>query len=223
MNPVTWSRYSGYQINSKSDKRFSAFNAFMLDGRSIEEHYQCDVKGYISIRDGKGKPPLNLSKDAFTEYLNLWRIWSTDNKKLLVDLFSKVQKHNCVLGDFFATSKTNQANALSIILNEEFLGYKRTIIYSKGVNHDVINSTLTNCDLGISTVVVKINSPSISAGEQFAVQNNLAVEKFKNPIDNATFLICIWPINDSKNNQLLAIMRLAKSKKLKTHLFLVND
>lgn len=42
----TWQRYRGYEVSSKGDKRFSAFNAILSDGRSIEQHYQCDVKGY---------------------------------------------------------------------------------------------------------------------------------------------------------------------------------
>lgn len=41
----TWKRYGGYEVSSHGDKRFSAFNAIMSDGRSIECHYQCDVKG----------------------------------------------------------------------------------------------------------------------------------------------------------------------------------
>lgn len=42
----TWSRRGGYEVSSKGDKRFSAFNAIMPDGRSIEEIYQCDCKHF---------------------------------------------------------------------------------------------------------------------------------------------------------------------------------
>ena len=42
----TWSRRGGYECSSKGDKRFSAFTARLPDGRTIEEHYQCDIKSY---------------------------------------------------------------------------------------------------------------------------------------------------------------------------------
>ena len=65
----TWNRYGGYECSSKGDSRFSAFNAIMPDGRTIEQHYQCGVKGYqpggTNWKLGKGKPPLrdtDLSK-----------------------------------------------------------------------------------------------------------------------------------------------------------------
>ena len=55
---ITWSRFGGYECSSKGDARFSAFRARMPDGRSIEEWYQCDVKGYdpggTAWRSGKG-------------------------------------------------------------------------------------------------------------------------------------------------------------------------
>ena len=56
-----WARRdkNGYEVSSKGDKRFSALYARMLDGRTIEEHYQCDVKGYdvggTNWKLGKGK------------------------------------------------------------------------------------------------------------------------------------------------------------------------
>lgn len=123
-----WKRYGGYEVSSKGDKRFSAFRAKMPDGRSIEQHYQCDVKGYQpggkDWKLGKGKPPLISSTDAWTGYLALWRSWASMNKDLIEDLRSKVSFKNDVLSDMFATSMINQAHALSVILNEtsEFSG-----------------------------------------------------------------------------------------------------
>ena len=66
----TWARYSpnSYEVSTKGDKRFSALNARLKDGRTIEEAYQLDVKGYrqdvngvqdTNWRKGKGKPPIN--------------------------------------------------------------------------------------------------------------------------------------------------------------------
>lgn len=46
----TWSKNDGYECSSAGDFRFSAFYAIMPDGRSIEQHYQCDVKGYPIAR-----------------------------------------------------------------------------------------------------------------------------------------------------------------------------
>ena len=58
---------------------FSAFYARLKDGRTIEEAYQLDVKGYRKYGNnpmlGKGKPPLDESTDLWGNYLNLWMIW----------------------------------------------------------------------------------------------------------------------------------------------------
>lgn len=40
------SRGKGYNVSSTGDRRFSALYAILSDGRCIEAHYQCDVKGY---------------------------------------------------------------------------------------------------------------------------------------------------------------------------------
>lgn len=123
MSQFTWSRYGGYEVSSKGDRRFSAFNAHMPDGRTIEEHYQCDVKGYdpggTNWRLGKGKPPLDKSKDLWLEYLALWRTWAGINPMLVEFLREHVSsKHAGVLSDRFATTPVNQAHALATLLNE---------------------------------------------------------------------------------------------------------
>lgn len=123
---IKWERFGGYEVTTAGDKRFSAFNAMMKDGRSIEEHYQCDIKGYdiggSNWRLGKNKPPLvNKSKEMlFAEYLNLWKIWAIENPYLIKELYSKVIEHGGIISDRFATSEINQANALAIILNEMY-------------------------------------------------------------------------------------------------------
>lgn len=122
----TWARYGGYEVSSKGDKRFSAFNAMLPDKRSIEQHYQCDVKGYDpggkNWRLGKGKPPLDPNVDLWREYLALWKLWARDNKHLLDELREKAEKFGCVLSDRFATTPINQAHALADVLNETFGG-----------------------------------------------------------------------------------------------------
>lgn len=115
-------RYGGYECSSRGDARFSAFYAMLPDGRSIEEHYQCDVKGYDpggkNWRLGKGKPPLDSRKDLFSEYVALWRLWAADNPQLMQVLRERAVLHGGVLSDRFATTVVNQANALATLLNE---------------------------------------------------------------------------------------------------------
>lgn len=122
----TWQRRGGYEVSSKGDSRFSALNAVMPDGRTIEMWYQCDIKGYqIGGRDwklGKGKPPrIAFSKEQLWDmYLNLWRLWAIHNHVLMAELVNHAQHKNCVLSDCFASTDVNQARALSTILNEWF-------------------------------------------------------------------------------------------------------
>ena len=120
----TWQRYGGYEVSSRGDKRFSAFNAVMPDGRTIEQHYQCDVKGYdpggTNWRLGKGKPPLRKDVDLWSEYLALWRTWARNNPQLVHELMQRCATHNTtVLSDRFASTPINQAHALAVILNEK--------------------------------------------------------------------------------------------------------
>lgn len=118
----TWSRYGGYEVSSKGDKRFSAFYARLKDGRTIEEAYQLDVKGYRKYGNnpmlGKGKPPLDKNTDTWKEYLNLWRTWSKENRDLMLILSICANAWDFVLSDMFAKTPINQARALSICLNE---------------------------------------------------------------------------------------------------------
>lgn len=117
----SWSRNGpGYEISSLGDSRYSAFNAVMYDGRTIEQHYQCDVKGYnkggTNWRLGKGKPALDPTKDLYSEYLLLWCQWALDNQHLVEELISIVEEYNYTLTDKFATSEVNQAHALADVL-----------------------------------------------------------------------------------------------------------
>ncbi len=120
----TWSRKGGYEVSSKGDKRFSAFNAIMEDGRSLECHYQLDdgYKGHdpggVDWRLGKGKPGLDPSVNLWEAYLGLWRKWADKNMNLIEDLRIRVSAHGNVLSDMFAVTEINQARALAIILEE---------------------------------------------------------------------------------------------------------
>lgn len=117
-----WARKSanGYEVSTKGDSRFSAFNARIKaeNNRTIEEIYQTDVKGYSSIQEGKGKPArTGISRDEqYAQYKDLWRQWASENPKLMQELAQKTQGK--VLTDMFANTDINQARALSEILNE---------------------------------------------------------------------------------------------------------
>jgi hypothetical protein len=125
-NIWTWQRFGGYEVSSKGDKRFSAFNAILEDGRSIEMHYQCDIKGYdvggTNWRLGKGKPAKNPSVNLWESYLGLWKIWSARNPELIQELYD-LTKNERILSDRFATTPVNQAHALSEILSESSQKY----------------------------------------------------------------------------------------------------
>lgn len=122
----TWVRRGvGYEVSSIGDKRFSAFSAVLPDGRSIEQHYQCDVKGYdiggTNWKLGKGKPPLikSISGDQlYRDYLSLWWKWSTTHTVLMLELMKHANEHNHTLKDSFATTEINQARALADILTQ---------------------------------------------------------------------------------------------------------
>jgi len=118
-----WARYApqgqqGYEVSTQGDRRFSALNAKLSDGRTIEEHYQVDVKGYDSIREGKGKPPINdISKEqSYDMYKDLWRQFANKNMDLMRDLYAKSKGK--VLTDKFANTDVSQARALAEILDE---------------------------------------------------------------------------------------------------------
>lgn len=112
-----------YEVSSKGDARFSAFYARLPDGRSIEEVYQCDIKGYKTIRSGKGQPPLRKISPVVQEYayLSLWRQWSEFKQNRIWELAQHATDHKYRLSDMFARKGgVNQAHALVMILNDWF-------------------------------------------------------------------------------------------------------
>lgn len=119
MEVYKWARRNGYECSTKGDKRFSALCARMPDGRTIEEHYQCDVKGYdvggTNWKLGKGKPAIR-EVDLWSSYLILWTIWALNNP-IIYELKDLAKHHNNTLSDCFANTEVNQARALSVILN----------------------------------------------------------------------------------------------------------
>ena len=123
MDKFTWKRTGGYECSSKGDRRFSAFNALMPDGRSIELHYQCDIKGYdpggYNWKLGKGKPPLDPTKDLWAEYFALWEQWALAHPDHMYELGEvALREHNGVISDMFAWTPISQARALAELLNK---------------------------------------------------------------------------------------------------------
>ena len=120
MTTFKYSKHTGYECSSKGDTRFSAYYAMMPDGQSIEYHYQVKIKGYPTIKEGKGNPPLiNITTDGLYErYLDLWRQWATLHPQEIEDLRFHASQCGYVLRDSFATTHINQARALAMILNE---------------------------------------------------------------------------------------------------------
>lgn len=123
INPLfKWSRKEGYEISSIGDKKFSAFYAKLPSGETIEHAYQVGVKGYKTIKEGKGKPPLNKisHEDLWKAYLSLWNTWALENEDDLFELALLAINDNYTLRDTFANTTINQARALSEILNKTF-------------------------------------------------------------------------------------------------------
>ena len=112
-----------YEVSSQGDKRFSALSARLKDGRTIEEAYQLDIKGYRSKGDnwrlGKGKPPLNdLTKEqSYDAYKGLWATWLEEYPDLASELKEILYGHE--LTDKFAKTNINQATALTELLSTE--------------------------------------------------------------------------------------------------------
>jgi hypothetical protein len=122
--PYSWQRYDGYEVSSAGDRRFSPLFAVLEDGRTIEDHYHCDVKGYNPSGTGwrkyKGKPSLRHSNraDLWLDYLQLYARWAEMNPLLMDELAVRADEHGRVLTDMFQTSEINQAHALAHLLNK---------------------------------------------------------------------------------------------------------
>ncbi len=118
-----WKRRGGYECSSVGDKRFSALNAVMPDGRTIEMHYQCDVKGYdvggTNWKLGKGKPPLSPI-NSWDAYLALWETWAKANPDLMKELRKGAEANEGYLSDVFASTNISQARALAELLNKGY-------------------------------------------------------------------------------------------------------
>jgi hypothetical protein len=122
-NPMfQWSRKEGYEVSTLGDRKFSAFYATLPNGRTIEHVYQCDIKGFKSIKEGKGKASRSgLSHDQLWKaYLALWEQWAADHEDDIYELAILASDNGYMLRDTYANTPINQARALSVILNRTF-------------------------------------------------------------------------------------------------------
>lgn len=114
----------GYEVSTKGDMRYSALCATLEDGRSIEAHYQCDIKGYqpggVDFKLGKGKPPLKeiSQQELYNQYKSLWIEYLCINPELIEELMIIAKDYDYCLTDCFARTKINQATVIAEIMNE---------------------------------------------------------------------------------------------------------
>lgn len=120
MKKYKWKRRGGFECSSKGRGEYSAFSARLDNGMTIEETYQIEVKGYKSIREGKGKPPLNkmTRQEQWEAYYSLWVKWAKVNRRLINILREEAKEFDYTLSDMFANTDINQARALADILND---------------------------------------------------------------------------------------------------------
>lgn len=111
---------NGFDVSDKEDKlakKFSPYLAKLSDGRSIEEHYQVDIKGYTSIEEGRRNPSKNLTGEELKKaYLDLWREWADAHPELMGKLRDAALKNNNSLVSSFLL----QADVLTTLLNEGY-------------------------------------------------------------------------------------------------------
>lgn len=138
-----WARVSDntYEVSTKGDKRFSALVAKLKDGRTIEEAYQLDIKGYrkfsIDWKFGKGKKPLrDISKEElYEEYKNLWIAYFNENPNLLEEI--SILAKDKVLTDMFAYTDISQARAIAEILNSK-IGEDKMVVNDKDLDRALL-------------------------------------------------------------------------------------
>lgn len=107
-------------------KKFSALNA-RIKGRgnkTIEEIYQTEIKGYKTVREGKGRPPkYSISREqSKAAYDDLWREYLEENPDLAKQLWDETEGGTVELTDMFSREGdvVSQADSLQRILRERF-------------------------------------------------------------------------------------------------------
>jgi len=123
----------GYEVSSKAsmakdnlpitegDHRFSAFKAKLANGKTIEETYQTTIKGFKTLKEGKGKKPTIAysEQDSKDLYKALWRQYLNENPTLLDELRANAQGKILTDAYWKKGAVVNQAQTLSELLNEK--------------------------------------------------------------------------------------------------------
>lgn len=118
---------SKYEVSTRGDRRFSALCAKLSDGRTIEMHYQCDVKGFdiggTNWRLGKGKAPKTPVSFAQTRsaYKAFWLEYLRINPDLHQELAGIVASGAILVDSFARRGCLNQAEILTECLKDEEL------------------------------------------------------------------------------------------------------
>lgn len=179
---------NGYEVSTAGDKRFSALYAKLKDGRTIEEAYQLDIKGYRvkgnNWKLGKGKAPLNniSIEESQKQYTDLWRQYLDENPELEKDLREKAKGK--VLTDKFTSSKAivSQARSLSQLLNERKNNSKLSSeeLY-KQIDNENIKQQLLNLDNKFTLQTVdSYNKPDEDIVDEIITEDNIQ-EVLDNP------------------------------------------
>tara|TARA_R100001082_G_scaffold111273_1_gene94634 strand:+ start:4349 stop:14581 length:10233 start_codon:yes stop_codon:yes gene_type:complete len=117
-----------FEVSTAGDKlgkQFSAFNAKFADGKTIEEAYQLDVKGYRSLGwdlkkakadKGKNAPNQMSPKELEQAYDDLWSKWAQENPGKIEELADAT--FGMRLTDKFAgKGNVNQAKSLQKLVD----------------------------------------------------------------------------------------------------------
>lgn len=120
-----------YELSSDGDNRFSSRIAKFKDGRSVEEVFQLDIKGYGQIgkewKNKRNQPSLipYTEEELYNAYKMLWRKWAIENKSVFNEIVDKV-KEGYVLSDKYAqtpnSSRMNRLQVLTELAQEEING-----------------------------------------------------------------------------------------------------
>lgn len=108
-----------YEVSIDGDARFSPESATLSGGRTIEEAFQLDIKGFRDLgndyRLGVGKTSRRHNVDLWREYKALWVAWSNENPAL-IDRLATISAGKC-LTNKYEDPQVSSTRALAEILN----------------------------------------------------------------------------------------------------------
>jgi hypothetical protein len=199
-----------YEVSTQGDKRFSALVAKLEDGRTIEEAYQLDIKGYRSKGNdwklGKGKPPIvSISKEEqYQKYKELWKTYLNENPDLFNELKQIVQTKT--LTDKFAKTEINQARALTEIVNESNQQAPNKLDFQEEQTTGYRNRTIKNAS---ADATIALATDFNSAGEKLTKSSVISQNKKYIPIDAN-----VLEVTDERVNKIVDSLNSVHAKSL---------